>query len=399
MASKVKRDINSSNIFKMREFSTVERGEHKYDMRAFADDEELSVQDLFSDTGEDEPETIIEYVDEVTDKDYLPPSRLQKAEDGLIGEKVEFPTGSFGGGFIESDAFSDSFFHDTPTQPIIRSLNNHDELPPEDLPFDTAPTNDNVVQMVPNSEESFQQIEAFSPLISEEELEELKNELANYKEKYENALAEIEDIKGLKNTIERALQQRDKELDDLKVLYDGVSVGLPQKLEQAKKEGDEAGYLRGKSDFEKKYEVEKQDYMSKLEGFYSSANAKLEEISSSINAFDQEVPETVIGFLKTIIGVERKINDEFAALVIKNSLDLLKDYKDIRFEVNPVNEEATKAAFPSYKVTSNIDIPQGGVIVHSSSGNLILDVNEMIADLESQINEKLTLSQNDNSKE
>lgn len=108
MSSKVIKEDRSEGVFKMREFATVERGEKDYNLRSFADDEELSVQDMFSDTGEDEPEIIEEYEDEVTDKDYWPPSRLAKAEDGIVGEKVDLPAGKLGQGFVEAPMFSDN---------------------------------------------------------------------------------------------------------------------------------------------------------------------------------------------------------------------------------------------------------------------------------------------------
>ena len=50
MGSKVIKEDRTDAVFKMREFATVERGEKDYNMRSFADDEELSVQDMFSDT-------------------------------------------------------------------------------------------------------------------------------------------------------------------------------------------------------------------------------------------------------------------------------------------------------------------------------------------------------------
>ena len=73
MPARVIKEDRTDGVFKLREFATVERGEKDYNLRSFADDEELSVQDMFSDTGEEEPETIEEYEDEVTEKDYWPP--------------------------------------------------------------------------------------------------------------------------------------------------------------------------------------------------------------------------------------------------------------------------------------------------------------------------------------
>ena len=125
MPSRVIKEDRTDGVFKMREFATVERGEKDYNLRSFADDEELSVQDMFSDTGEEEPETIEEYEDEVTEKDYWPPSRLAKAEDGVVGEKVDLPEGKLGQGFVEAPMFSDGF-DDGPKSPTV--IRNRDAM-------------------------------------------------------------------------------------------------------------------------------------------------------------------------------------------------------------------------------------------------------------------------------
>ena len=205
MSSKVIKEDRSEGVFKMREFATVERGEKDYNLRSFADDEELSVQDMFSDTGEEEPETIEEYEDEVTDKDYWPPSRLAKAEDGIVGEKVDLPAGKLGQGFVEAPMFSDGLDDEPKSPTVVRSRNNdrvEDDLPIEDIPVMQTVSDNPAAQSEHHessviSNEEFMPNPEMSPLISESELEALKNELASYKEQIDGYKAHAEEMEGI----------------------------------------------------------------------------------------------------------------------------------------------------------------------------------------------------------
>lgn len=398
MSSKVIKEDRSEGVFKMREFATVERGEKDYNLRSFADDEELSVQDMFSDTGEEEPETIEEYEDEVTDKDYWPPSRLAKAEDGIVGEKVDLPAGKLGQGFVEAPMFSDSSDDEPKSPTVIRSRNNdrvEDDLPLEDIPVMQTAADSPAAQAEHNegsiiSNEEFIPNPEMSPLISESELEELKNELASYKEQIDGYKAHAEEMEALKLTVEKALMERDKQLAAANSELETLKSTLPEQLAASKEEGRQEGYEQAKVEFEKHYEAEKADYMAKLDAFYKDALAKLEEVKSSINAIDDQIPATVIGFVKTLIGEERKINDSFALNIIKQNLSRLHEFRDIKFKVNPEDVETTQAGLPDYEVTGDVSIPKGAVIVDSKSGEIALNVDTMINDLENEINAQLT---------
>lgn len=398
MSSKVIKEDRSEGVFKMREFATVERGEKDYNLRSFADDEELSVQDMFSDTGEEEPETIEEYEDEVTDKDYWPPSRLAKAEDGIVGEKVDLPAGKLGQGFVEAPMFSDGLDDEPKSPTVVRSRNNdrvEDDLPIEDIPV-MQTVSDNPAAQAKQHESSVISNEEFipnpemSPLISESELEALKNELASYKEQIDGYKAHAEEMEALKLTVEKALMERDKQLDAANTELETLKTTLPEQLAASKEEGRQAGYEQAKTEFEKHYEAEKADYIAKLDVFYKDALAKLDEVKSSIDAVDEQVPATVIGFVKTLIGEERKINDSFALNIIKQNLSRLHEFRDIKFKVNPEDVEITQAGLPDYEVSGDVSVPKGAVIVDSKSGEIALNVDTMISDLEKEINAQLT---------
>ena len=398
MSSKVIKEDRSEGVFKMREFATVERGEKDYNLRSFADDEELSVQDMFSDTGEEEPETIEEYEDEVTDKDYWPPSRLAKAEDGIVGEKVDLPAGKLGQGFVEAPMFSDSLDDEPKSPTVVRSRNNdrvEDDLPIEDIPVMQTVSDNSAAQAKQHessviSNEEFIPNPEMSPLISESELEALKNELASYKEQIDGYKAHAEEMEALKLTVEKALMERDKQLDAANTELETLKTTLPEQLAASKEEGRQEGYEQAKTEFEKHYEAEKADYIAKLDVFYKDALAKLDEVKSSIDAVDEQVPATVIGFVKTLIGEERKINDSFALNIIKQNLSRLHEFRDIKFKVNPEDVEITQAGLPDYEVSGDVSVPKGAVIVDSKSGEIALNVDTMINDLEKEINAQLT---------
>ncbi|MBQ3033171.1 MAG: hypothetical protein IJD28_02225, partial [Deferribacterales bacterium] len=65
-----------------------------------------------------------------------------------------------------------------------------------------------------------------------------------------------------------------------------------------------------------------------------------------------------------------------------------------RFSVNPSDVEVVKQALPNYVVSSDTSIDKGCVKVHSRIGEVSLDSDTMIADLERQINEEFGSSQN-----
>lgn len=402
MSSKIVKNVKPKNLFKMREFATVERGEKDYDLRSFADDEELSVQDMFSDTGEEEPETIFDDVDEITDRDYLPPSRLAKAEDGIVGEKVELPEGKLGQGFVEAPMFSDSL-QDSESGGIIRSSNNDN---PADLEFEQseisaenesasseASGDDTDTSNIENISEPIEEDNSVS--INEEELNQLREEIESLKAQVETEKANAEEMAALKLTVEKALMERDKQLEAKIQELEDLKNSIPEQIEAAKEETKSNAFEEAKQEFAKDYEVQKEDYASKLDGFINTANQKLEEIKATISSFDEEIPQAVIGFLKTIIGEERKINDKIVLNVIKENLSRLSEYRDIEFVVNPEDVEVVTNGMPDYKVTGDISVPKGAVVVNSKSGEITLNIDTMIKDLEQQINAQIGSIKND----
>ena len=337
--------------FVMRQFSVVERGKKDYIIRSFADDEEFSVQDAFAAANLEEPATITNKEDEITDNDYLPPSKLAKAEDGIVGEAVAMPKAApENRGFVESDMFCDG---------EDESSNKKSEV----IKTDNSSS--------PSEAENTAAAEHIA------QLEARVKELQDAKDAAEKSLAEKDAL----------IQSKIQEIDD-------INTAIPAKLEEAKALGYQDGYAKGEEDFSKQYEADKNHYLAKIDDFNQKTLAEITNISSIIKNIDESIADTVLGFVKVIVGAERKINDSFAVNLINNNLARLKELQELRFSVNPSDVEVVKQAFPNYVVSSDTSIDKGCVKVHSRIGEVSLDSDTMIADLERQINEEFGSSQN-----
>lgn len=317
----------------LKEFSTVvERGEKSYVIRSFSEEEEISVQDSrMALDGLEEPAAIENREDEISDDDYLPPSKLVKGGGLAVGERVEMPKGSASGEFVESSLFSDAQERqsDYPT----KILKQEGQLG-----------------------------------MSEEQL----NLIVAEKNELENKIAELS----------TAIENKDKEIAE-------INESLPAKLSEAKEEGRVQGVSEGEAKATKKYIAEKDDYLSKLEIFNKDASSKLEQIEETIKSIDNEITKTVIGFVKTIVGAERKINDAFVTQLIKANMERLRELKIVKFLVNPADVEVMKSAFNGSAIEGDSSIPKGGVKIISKVGEVDLRAESMIADLEKQINETI----------
>lgn len=197
-------------------------------------------------------------------------------------------------------------------------------------------------------------------------------------------------MEALKLTVEKALMERDKQLDTANAELETLKNTMPEQLAAAKEEGRQEGFEQARVEFEKQYEAEKSDYMAKLDVFYKDALSKIEEVKSAVDAIDEQIPATVIGFVKTLIGQERKINDSFALNIIKQNLSRLHEFRDIKFKVNPEDVEITQTGLPDYEVIGDVSVAKGAVIVDSKSGEIALNVDTMINDLEKEIDAQLT---------
>ncbi len=358
MSGKVYHNINKGRVssFSMRQFADVEKGKKDYVIRSFADDEEISVQDFYSAIDIEEPETITTKEDEITDDDYLPPSKLAKAEDGLVGETVEFTSFGDSKTFVESDVFSDNSDSKDYDETLVKSDN-------EEL-FNPA---DNIA--------------------TAEEIEEYENKIKELEAKISQLESEKEGLNTTINEKDTIIEEKNKEIES-------INSSIPLQIEEAKKVSFDEGYKKAETECNTKYEADKNDYMQSIEKFNSDTVSKLDEIIEIIKNYDEQIPETVLGFVKAIVGAERKFNDKFIVTLINNNLNRIKELKDISFVVNPADLEVVKGALPDYVVSTDTSLSKGCVKINSKIGEVTLDSKVMIEDLERQINEEIGASEN-----
>ena len=331
MSTKIINDSNKEfKPYKLPVYSSSVLGTAEYEMRSFSFDEDVSVQENFDYDTDKEPDAIFTVEDEVTDDMYLPPSRIAKAADGPIGEKLVLTDSSTvkgaasSGAFVESEFFSDSDEEEPEFPKKVVSSQADEKAPP-----------------VPTSDEDKAKIEELEKLVKskEEEVEKVRLEL---NEKMEKAVADAKD--ETRTIVEKEVSSQ--------------------------------------------YEANKEDYMAQINTFNSESLDELKNISSSVSGVDDKVADIVVGFVSSIIGAERKINDEFAVNLIKLNLSRLVNLQDVSFSVNPDDLESVKAAFPDYVVSTDTSISKGAVKVNTRVGDVDLNTDKMIEDLKKQIDEE-----------
>lgn len=355
MSGKLIHNLNKGSVtnFSMRKFADVERGKKDYVIRSFADDEEISVQDSYSAIDIEEPETITTKEDEITDDDYLPPSKLAKAEDGLVGETVEFTAQLDSNTFVESDVFSD-----------INDFGEYDET------------------IVKSEQEEL----VSDNIATAEEIQEYEDKIKLLEEKISQLESEKEELSATITEKDAVIEEKNKEIEN-------INLSIPTQIEEAKNISFEEGYKKAEVECQRQYDADKADYIEKLEVFNKESVSKIDELITIVKNYDEQIPETVLGFVKAIVGAERKFNDKFIVTLINNNLHRIKELKDISFVVNPVDLDVVKGALPDYVVSTDTSLSKGCVKINSKIGEVTLDSGVMIEDLERQINEEIGTSE------
>ncbi len=339
MASKVLKNFTTeTESIDLIEFAASELGQEDYDLKSFVAEEEHSVQDTFTAAEDENPEAIPIPEDIITDDDYLPPSRrLAKAEEDIEVEAVETWDGSSKFEFEESPNFSDA-------------LENEQEYPQKIFGADSVETKP----------------------IDEEIVKDYESKIA---------LAETNN-----HELEAKLTELQEQFDKLSVEHNALVESEPAKLEEAKKAGYDEGYEVAKTDCNTAYEASKDDYMAKLDEFNNTSIATLNRLEETINDFDSNLGGIVLGFVESIIGEERKLNDEFVIGLIKKHMSKLVGLKDVSFAVNPEDIEVVKNAFPDHVVSTDTALVKGSVRITSNIGDVNLNPDELIKELAIQIN-------------
>lgn len=187
-----------------------------------------------------------------------------------------------------------------------------------------------------------------------------------------------------------------EEIDENVITKDKHEEILQAEKAEVKKSAFDEGYKSGleeaKLKYEKAYEVERKDYLDKIDSQMKNAIKELAEIKETIQSFDEGLPSIVLGFVKEIIGTERKINDNIIVSFIKEGLTRIREMEDITLIINPVDEDIVTENFKEYKIETEVSMIVGSFKVKTRVGTIDFSIKTMIANLEKSINEKFTTS-------
>lgn len=174
---------------------------------------------------------------------------------------------------------------------------------------------------------------------------------------------------------------------------------LQDELNKAKKKSYDEGFQKGKAEAEKNskkvYEASEKEYWDTLKKNMDEVRKEIDSIKDFTESVDKELPNLVLNFVKSVIGEERKINDELVISLIKNNLSKLEGLQDIVFYVNPEDLESVKKHFSDFDIESEKDVKKGSFKVKTKIGEIDFDIDLLISDLKKEIDEQFRTDQKD----
>ncbi|MGA1847103.1 FliH/SctL family protein [Deferribacter abyssi] len=191
------------------------------------------------------------------------------------------------------------------------------------------------------------------------------------------------------------LQKKEKRCEDQQV----KSIDIERIKLEARDEGYKDGYEKGlqeglkrAEEFKKEYEAKKEDYLRILRDGVSKAVSSLEEIKKMVSTLDEDLPQLVLGYVKELVGYERKINDKMILSVFKKHIDKIKNVVDAVIYVNPKDLDIIKAEFPDYNFQPNDEVVPGGFKIKTNIGEFDFTVETILKNFEKTLNEEIETS-------
>lgn len=199
-------------------------------------------------------------------------------------------------------------------------------------------------------------------------------------------------VEAERDGLKTALEAKEKELSDLSEKLRVIEESIPEKVEIAKTQGFEDGKKAHEAEVERKYQADKKDYLEMVQKSWNEALSEVKKFDDTIKTLDQQIPEIIIGYLRELIGTERKLNDAFVTNLIKSAINKLTDTQQLIFMINPEDADIVTETYPQYGVSIDPSIPKGSVKIHSKTGDVDLSIDSWINSLETQINEQFKSS-------
>ncbi len=145
---------------------------------------------------------------------------------------------------------------------------------------------------------------------------------------------------------------------------------LQNELKRESESSYEKGYQKGKEELLNTVEDIKAKYLNSI----NILEAESKKGSEYLKKIESELSSTAIEIAKEVIAAEVKNSSSAIAIALaKKLIEELSDAKTIELKVNPKDFEAIKSEnfeIENIKISSDLSITEGGVIVLSDAGNL-----------------------------
>ncbi|KAA0257042.1 hypothetical protein FHQ18_10765 [Deferribacter autotrophicus] len=214
-----------------------------------------------------------------------------------------------------------------------------------------------------------------------------KEEVLGQEKEKPQKLQKIEEDKSLQKNEKQYEEQQVKSIDVEKIKLEAKEEGFKEGYEKGLQEG-----LKKAKEFQREYEAKKEDYLNILRDGINKAISNLEEIRKMINALDEDLPQLVLGYVKELIGYERKINDEMILSVFKKHIEKIKSAVDAIIYVNPKDLDVIKAEFPDYNFQPTEEVAPGGFKIKTNIGEFDFTVETILKNFEKTLNEEIEAS-------
>ncbi|WP_022851946.1 FliH/SctL family protein [Limisalsivibrio acetivorans] len=231
--------------------------------------------------------------------------------------------------------------------------------------------------------------------IMELEKQKLEEEKAEAEQK-QNAPKKPQSDDGFKPMVEEGSEGEEPEEEEKPAMdEEELKKLLEAEYKKGFDEGHRKGYDEASGSAQREYEKQKKDYIDMLKSCYSEVGEQAKVFADAVEELDSVLPDMIVGFVKELIGFERKANDKLAVSVIRKTLDKLSDLENVVFKVNPEDLEAVRSELPAFDSEADPSVEQGGVRISTNIGEMDYTIETMLENFEKRIYEELNSSEQD----
>ncbi|BAI80018.1 flagellar assembly protein FliH [Deferribacter desulfuricans SSM1] len=210
-------------------------------------------------------------------------------------------------------------------------------------------------------------------------------------------------ISGKNDKIEEVIEDTKK--DQIAIDKDNYKpqnsepIDIEEVKSKAREEGYNEGYEKGlqnglkkAEEYKKEYEAKKDDYLEVLKNGVREAITKIDEVKKAVLSLDEELPNIVLNYIKEIIGVERKLNDELIVSVFKKHMEKIKNATNVIIYVNPDDLDILKSEFNDFDFVPDENVNKGGFRVKTNIGEFDFTIETLMKNFEKTLYEEIETS-------